>query len=659
MVEFLYWSYFALATIIFFVEFTKEKNFFIVLIGFLLGGALLLMIPVLPIFLIKLIPDDFLIIREVFAGIYLSILIILCFKYFIIGYFKTEQDEVTLTTEKENTKVFTANSSNHDDYKPNQNKPLEKQKKTTIVSEPNAIYKSEAKAKTEQKNTQPKIKQNEKLKKKEILPTSIPEIKNPISEIKYINYNLQLSESETDFPILKIPSQKCVVRSHRFGSTKRRGYKEASFQKAIHYFFSDNFEISGNTRLNTGIKTRPFEPDIAMLGKSKENIKIDIEIDEPYAGITRQPTHCIGDDVNRDNYFKDRGWIVIRFSEYQIHTQEKECLKFIANLLFSINSFFEIPNELKSIELLKKEKVWDIVQAQKWEKKKYREKYLNHEFKLLEEQKETLKRGFDEQEIEEEKYVIPTSFGKEDNGKIVGFNNLNKHNNDNRIKFYSQKHIYTIDGVPAPSASTIIGRFFPEFDMKYWSERKAPQLGMSALEVAKMWSDKGKVARDKGTLLHEQIENYYLGIDYIETEEFDQFKDFLNEHKDLQPYRSEWRIFDDTLNIAGTIDLISKNGTNYDIYDWKRSKKVVNTFDGQPIEQNQWQSGVGGLSHIDDTSFNRYCLQQSLYKYILEKNYDIRIGNMYLIVMYPENDNYYKVNVPYLENEIEYILKTV
>lgn len=549
--------------------------------------------------------------------------------------------------------------SNHNSYKPKsvKYKTSENENVTPKVTEPDIIYKPKPKA--EKPKTLPKVEQSVQPKKKETLPNSIKESKKPLSEIKLVNYSLDISESETNFPILKIPNYKCVVRTHRFGSTKRRGFKEASFQQAIEYFFSENFDISGNTRLNTGKSTRPFEPDIAIIGKSEENIRIDIEIDEPYAGITRQPTHCLGDDINRDNYFKDRGWIVIRFSEYQVHTQEKECLKFIANLLSKINSKYAIPNELKSYAQLDKEKVWNLVKAQKWEKEKYRETYLNHEFQILEEKQETLHRDFDEQEIEEEKYVVPTSFGQEDNGKIVSFNKLNKHSRDNRVKFYSEKHVYTIDGVPAPSASTIISRFFPEFDMEYWSERKAPSLGMSASEVAKMWSDKGKVARDKGTLLHEQIENYYLGIDYKETEEFDQFRKFINDHSDLQPYRSEWRIFDDHLNIAGTIDLIVSNGTNHDIYDWKRSKKVINTFDGEPIQQNQWQQGVGGLNHIDDTSYNRYCLQQSLYKYILEKNYNIEIENMYLIVMYPNYGNYYKVEVPYLKKEIEYILQTV
>lgn len=539
----------------------------------------------------------------------------------------------------------------------NQNKSVEynlskTEKGTTITTlrEPVATY--------EPKVSMSKIKQTEKPKETEKLPTPTKEIENLLSDIKFVNYDLNFTESETDFPILKIPTKKCVIRSHRVGSAKRRGFKEDSFQKAIDYFFAENFEISGNIRLNTGKKTRPFEPDIAIISHSTDNIRIDIEIDEPYAGISRQPTHCIGDDVNRDNYFKDRGWIVIRFSEYQVHMQEKECLKYIGNIISVINPSYKLPFELNSANNITKETIWDVVQAQKWEKSRYREQYLNHEFKNLEEKTETLKRGFDNQETEEEKLVISTPFGKEDIGKKISFNDQNKHINDKRIKFYSEKHIYTIDGVPAPSASTIISRFFPEFDSIYWSNRKASSLGMTANDVAKMWADKGKKARDQGTFLHEQIENYYLGLDYEETEEFDQFKNFIKDHYDLRPYRSEWRIFDDILNIAGTIDLIVANGNTHDIYDWKRSKKVVN-FNGQPIEQNQWQQAVGGLSYIHDTSYNRYCLQQSLYKVILEKNYGITVDNMYLIVMYPDNQNYYKIKVPYLKNEIIYILETI
>jgi hypothetical protein len=499
-----------------------------------------------------------------------------------------------------------------------------------------------------------------KTKSTEILPKAIVETNKINIENKFVNYNSLLDENKDSYPILKTPNKGCIVRTHRIGTTKRKGFKDESFEKSISALLSSKFEVSGNIRLNTGKLTRPFEPDIAIICSTNKNIRIDIEIDEPYAGITRQPTHCKGEDVNRDNYFRNRGWIVIRFSEFQVHTKEIECLNFIALVINSIDNSFQIPNSLKAVPKIENEILWDIVQAQKWEKEKYREKYLNHTFSEINEQQETIKRDFNKQEIEEEKLVKATSFGIEDLGKNISFNKKNAHKKDSRIKFYSEQHIYTIDNVPAPSASTIISKFFPEFDIEYWSNRKAPQLGMSAKEVAEMWSDKGKVARDKGTFLHEQIENYYLGEEYSETEEFNLFKQFLEKHTDLEPFRSEWRIFDEKYNIAGTIDLLAKNGENsFDIYDWKRSKKIINTFNNLPITSNQWQSGIGKLNQIDDTSYNRYTLQQSLYRYILEENYGLIINNMFLIVLYPEYDRYYKLSVPYLKNEIEYILKTV
>jgi hypothetical protein len=498
------------------------------------------------------------------------------------------------------------------------------------------------------------------VKSTEQLPEAKKEEKKEISENLFVNYQLKLAESKDNYAVIRIPNKGCIVRTHRFGSTKRRGFKEESFQESLQKYFGSYFIVSGVVRLNTGKETRPYEPDIAIIdNKTDNNIRIDIEIDEPYAGITRQPTHCKGDDLIRDTYFADRGWLVIRFSEYQVHTQELECLKYIAFILKSINSNYAFANELSSSINLLPEKLWDTVQAQKWEKAKYREQYLNHTFGNVPEEKETVERGFNEQEVNEEKLVKPTPIGVPDKGRDIGFNKLNVHSRDKRIVFYPESHVYTIDNAPVPSASTIISKFFPEFDSVYWSIRKAPELGMSPEEVALMWKTKGEKAANEGTFLHEQIENYYLGQSYQRTNEFHLFEQFVNDHQNQSPYRTEWRIFDEDFSIAGTIDLIAKNGHGFEIYDWKRSKKVVNQINGAAITNNQWQSGVGALDDISDTSYNRYCLQQSLYRYILEKKYDLQISNMFLIVIYPDYDRYYKVETPYWKDRIEYILKTI
>jgi very-short-patch-repair endonuclease len=559
---------------------------------------------------------------------------------------KLEPKKENSTLEKPQNKVYTDTS-----VKGNLN-----------VNEPKPIYVKPTEVKQEKvipKVETFEVKPKAKTKSEEQLPKAKVETAKSNGEIDFVNYDISKVQTINSYPVIRFPKKGTVVRSFRLGNTKRRGFKEESFQKSIELYFGKTFTILGNARLNTGKETRPFEPDIAIIDKSNLNLRIDIEIDEPYAGLTRQPTHCKGEDVNRDIYFADRGWIVIRFSEYQVHLQEKDCLRYIAEIIKSAIPNYEIPSQLLNQPSLQVEKLWDIVQAQKWEKAKYREQYLNHIFQSIEEQTETIERDFDEQEFKEEQLVKPTLIGEVDDKKSIAFNLKNKHPRDSRIKFYPEPHIYTIDNTPAPSASTIIAKFFPEFDSVYWANRKAPELGMTPIEVELMWKNKGEAAAKEGTFLHEQIENFYLEQAYERTEEFHLFENFVSEHNHIKPFRTEWRIFDEQHHIAGTIDLISENGNGYEMYDWKRSKKVVSSFDGEPIKNNQWQSGVGQLADIDDTSYNRYCLQQSLYKYILEKNYGIQVSKMYLIVLYPEYDKYYKVDVPYLKDKAEYILRTL
>lgn len=529
------------------------------------------------------------------------------------------------------------------------------------VKEPTITYEPPIKEKPIQK---PEIEVTRpKAKPKEVLPKAKAETEKSKNEILKVNYTSSISDQTDVYPIFRCPKKNTVVRSYRVGTTKRRGFKEEVFQRAIEDVFGNQFIVSGELRINTGKDTRPFEPDIALIDKSNDCLRIDIEIDEPYAGITRQPTHCKGDDTMRDIYFVDRGWIVIRFSEYQVHMFEKECLRFISDVIKGVSSTYSIPASLAHSTSTENEKLWDIVQAQKWEKDKYRESYLNHEFKTIEERIETIERDFNEQEQKEEKLVNPTLIGVVDEKPSIGFNLINSHPRDKRIEFYPEPHIYTIDKTPAPSASTVISKFFPEFDSYGKASSLSPSnplYGLPVEEIVQTWNSRGMEAANKGTFLHEQIEKYYLGEHYEKTEEFHLFEQFVSDHKNIKPHRSEWRIFDEEHHIAGTIDLISKNGVGFDIYDWKRSKKVVDTYNGEPITKDTWGNvGVGQLKDIDDTSYNRYCLQQSLYRYILEKNYNLTISKMYLVVLYPDNDRYYKVEVPYLKKRVEYILKTI
>ena len=287
----------------------------------------------------------------------------------------------------------------------------------TEVKEPTATYKPPVK---EKPNPKPGIEVSRpKSKPKEDLPKAKVETLKAQNEILKVNYISLKAEQTNTYPLFRYPKQNTVVRSYRIGTTKRRGYKEEVFQSAIGEIFGNHFIVSGELRINTGKDTRPFEPDIALIDKKNNSLRVDIEIDEPYAGITRQPTHCKGDETMRDTYFVDRGWIVIRFSEYQVHMFEKDCLRFISEVIKSVSPTFIIPSSLSTLKAVENENLWDTVQAQKWEKERYREEYLNHEFRSIEEKQETIERDFNEQEQNEEKLVKPSLIGVVDQGKIL------------------------------------------------------------------------------------------------------------------------------------------------------------------------------------------------------------------------------------------------
>ena len=96
------------------------------------------------------------------------------------------------------------------------------------------------------------------------------------------------------YPAIRFPEKGCIVFPYRTGKQFRRGYTEQLFEDFIKSHLPNSFSIIGNAKILLGDECRPYEPDIAIIASSNKNIRIDIEIDEPYNGVTREPTHFIG-----------------------------------------------------------------------------------------------------------------------------------------------------------------------------------------------------------------------------------------------------------------------------------------------------------------------------------------------------------------------------
>jgi len=235
----------------------------------------------------------------------------------------------------------------------------------------------------------------------------------------------------------------------------------------------------------------------------------------------------------------------------------------------------------------------------------------------------------------------------------------NIHERDTHIKFDEGPHIYHIDGDSSyTSVTTWNHSHFKKFDAygiikkmmsgKNWKKNK--YYGMTAKEIKKLWSDNGKKASTAGTKMHYDIECFYNNMEIKnDSIEYEYFLSFHKQHTELEPFRTEWMIYDKDLKLAGSIDMIFKNkdGT-LSIYDWKRCKGIK--------KENRWDSAITEcINHLPDSNFWHYSLQLNTYKAILEKNYGVKVKDLYLVCLHPDNKNqsYQKIKVPNLKKEIK------
>ncbi len=242
----------------------------------------------------------------------------------------------------------------------------------------------------------------------------------------------------------------------------------------------------------------------------------------------------------------------------------------------------------------------------------------------------------------------------------MNVNEIHAHPRDARLLFDEQQHIYTCDGRQLMSVTTLVESYFEQFDAEYWAERKATPFRPKEAILAE-WAAKGKIARDLGTQMHARIEKYYLGendgSEYASDDTFSRFLQFAGGIR-LTPYRTEWRIYAEEYGLAGTLDFLAMNDRGeYEIWDWKRSSKLVDAASGDVIDYNRYgKHAFAPICHIPDTTFHHYALQVSVYRYILEHKYGIRPVAGHLGVFHPDYSTYYIVDVPYLEDEVHEIL---
>lgn len=137
-------------------------------------------------------------------------------------------------------------------------------------------------------------------------------------------------------------------------------------------------------------------------------------------------------------------------------------------------------------------------------------------------------------------------------------------------------------------------------------------------------------------------------------DEWNYFLKFVEDHKKMKPYRTEWMIFHEDVKLAGSIDMVYENEDGaLEIYDWKRSKDITKI--------NTWNKFATNkiINNLPDSNFWHYALQLNTYRKILQDKYGKKVVKLCLVRLHPDNEDetYELLNVPLLDKEMELLFE--
>jgi hypothetical protein len=266
----------------------------------------------------------------------------------------------------------------------------------------------------------------------------------------------------------------------------------------------------------------------------------------------------------------------------------------------------------------------------------------------------------------------------------------------NHIKYHDEPHKYYINGQSTISCTGFIHKFEEDFEDNIlkpdrWAERQGhvyvptsmadksahkknfyPMEGdpygrpdyskpkpieecVTAEEIQAEWTYLNQHASFEGSTLHDFIENYMtnrifptpvsgdggLLFEEIVTTYEVMKQQFLNFYEvavatgKLIPVRNELVVGDEELNLTGMVDQLFWNVKEQclQIWDWKTNTRLnmVNKFGNKMLYI---------LYMLDACEFTTYSLQLNVYKKIIERNTNLRLGDSYLVWFNEENPDY-------------------
>lgn len=235
----------------------------------------------------------------------------------------------------------------------------------------------------------------------------------------------------------------------------------------------------------------------------------------------------------------------------------------------------------------------------------------------------------------------------------------------NNTLFTEEGHTYHNGQKSLISVTTFIKQFTEPFDEYYWSHYKAAQANGYKVtkktftpdkyiytkvlpeDILRDWNNKKLIGTSVGTFVHNYLENIWrrkiISSPFFNVEINDRINKiiphahqfYLDYKNKIKPFKLEYVISNNYL--AGQIDGLFETNKGLCIVDYKTDKEIK--------YYNKFQNFKYPFEYLDDCNYNKYRLQLSLYKYILESETDYKVTNVIIVHLTPKG---YKIIKPKL-----------
>lgn len=229
-------------------------------------------------------------------------------------------------------------------------------------------------------------------------------------------------------------------------------------------------------------------------------------------------------------------------------------------------------------------------------------------------------------------------------------NLLNLFTSFKHIIYQDEEHTYMnkSTNIKYTSSTGVVKQYTGEFDTEYWVRYKTlknkgislkPRTNINVInaliikhdlvqaveQLRQEWKDKAAKASEEGSGVHEYMSHAVFNKFGIKvTNKYNKGKleaalKFVADHPHLTPVATEFIVGtsgtnEDMIKVAGMIDLIVHNSItkSIEIYDYKTNAKLELT--------NPYEKMKPPYNDLQASTYNKFRLQLSIYKYLLESN---------------------------------------